>query len=191
MKEANSKICRHGGEVAAFLDGELSPADESSFELHLAGCEICSMRLNEQKRLLCALDFAFDDKTAFELPQNFARTVAVRADSDVSGLRSREERRRAFIFASLLFLAGVLVGIAGKKTGMIDGTLAKTIAVANVFYNFFHHFSTGAIVILRTISRDFLNHSAVFVWSVITITVFSLFLLAKYYRAQNLTDSNK
>jgi anti-sigma factor RsiW len=81
MEKANSKTCSQTSEIAAYLDGELAAEAEISFERHVAGCEICSERLNEQKRLLCALDFAFEDEKAFELPKDFVKTVAIRAES--------------------------------------------------------------------------------------------------------------
>jgi anti-sigma factor RsiW len=62
-------------ELAAYIDGELLPREEIELERHLAGCGVCKFELNEQKRLLFALDFALEDEKDFELPANFAKVV--------------------------------------------------------------------------------------------------------------------
>ena len=82
-------------DIAAYIDGELTPREELALELHLAACPDCTGELNLQKQMLRALDCGLKDRTEIELPKNFAKTVATRAESNVSGLRSKEERFRA------------------------------------------------------------------------------------------------
>ena len=60
-------------EIAAYIDGELSPSAEMELEKHFAVCKNCAAEFNEQKKLLCALDFAFEEKSNFELPENFTQ----------------------------------------------------------------------------------------------------------------------
>jgi anti-sigma factor RsiW len=171
MEKANSKICSQTGEIAAYLDGELAAEAEISFERHVAACEICAERLNEQKRLLCALDFAFEDEKAFELPKDFVKSVAVRAESDVSGLNSKEERRRAFIITALLFSAGVLFGIVSKKLGVFEAALAQIKVSLAVFWRAFY--------------RQFASENAfpiIFVLSLLIFSICALSILFRKYR---------
>ena len=82
-------------------------------EKHLAHCKSCLNELNLQKKMLSALDFAFSEgnnQAEIELPANFAKVVAVTAESGVSGLRRPEERSRAFFLCPGLFLS-VIVGL--------------------------------------------------------------------------------
>lgn len=156
MEKANLKTCSHTAEIAAYLDGELSPEAEIGFERHVAGCEICAARLNEQKRLLCALDFAFDDEKLFELPKDFVKTVAVRAESDVSGLNTKKERTRAFLITAALFATGVLFGIAGNRLGVFEQAFAQIKVLLGVFWRAFSRQFAGdagfsAIVVLSLI----------------------------------------
>jgi anti-sigma factor RsiW len=173
MEKANSKTCSQTSEIAAYLDGELAAEAEISFERHVVGCEICSERLNEQKRLLCALDFAFEDEKAFELPKDFVKTVRVRAESDVSGLNSKEERRSALVITALLFAAGVLFGVVSKKLGVFEAAFAQIKVLLGVFW--------------RAFSRQFANEimfSAFLVLSLLIFTIAALsVLLRKYCRA--------
>jgi anti-sigma factor RsiW len=138
--------CARCADIAAYLDGELTAQAENSFERHLTDCEVCSERLNEQKRLLCALDFAFEDEKNFELPKDFVKTVAVRAESDVSALNSREERRRAVVITALLFGAGILFGIASKKLGVFEAAFSQTKVFLGVFWRAFSRQFAGEIV---------------------------------------------
>jgi predicted anti-sigma-YlaC factor YlaD len=154
--ESNAAACPRA-EIAAYLDGELSATAEAEFEKHLADCKICAERLNEQKRLLCALDFAFDDEKSFELPPNFARTVAIQAESDISGLRSQKEMVRAFVLILALFLTGVLVGVAGKRSGVFAELLTSLVTAARLFWSLFYDLSLGAIIIFRAVGRQLID----------------------------------
>ena len=75
---ATEKVCPTG-EIAAYIDGELSPREELDLEMHFAVCRLCAAELNEQKKLLCALDFALEDEREIELPENFARVIVAAA----------------------------------------------------------------------------------------------------------------
>src|SRR5215207_7269746 len=84
-------------EIAAYVDGELSPREEFDLEMHFAVCETCSAELNEQKKLLYALDFALENEDEIELPENFTKVVVATAESNVKGLRCPRERNRALV----------------------------------------------------------------------------------------------
>ena len=91
-------------------------------ELHFSVCKTCAAEFNEQKKLLCALDFALDEKPEFALPEDFTRTVVIKAESNVSGLRRREERFRALFLCASLFLL-IIFGL-GSETEAVFSTFA-------------------------------------------------------------------
>src|SRR6476660_6545325 len=92
------------GEISAYIDGELTPAEEMSLEMHLAGCPACVSDLNAQKQFLRALDMSLVDTGELKLPENFTRTDAKTAESRVSGLRRSNEVRNAVLICSALLL---------------------------------------------------------------------------------------
>ena len=185
--------CLRAGEVAAYLDGELAPPAENLFEAHLTECSECSEKLNAQKRLLCALDFAFADEKSFQLPANFARSITVRAESDVSGLRSKDERQCALMIAAALFLAGIVAGIAGKQSGMTAFVIEKIFAqiwiIGAVLATFCYDFILGISVVLRMTGRIFLAESPFLTFLLTAVLVIAFIvlsrLLLKFHRIEH------
>jgi anti-sigma factor RsiW len=159
MKEQAGKIeqtCPRA-DIAAYVDGELSPSQELVLEQHLAACETCRTELNEQKKLLCALDFLLDEKPSeIEIPENFARVVATRAESNVSGLRNREERKRAvFLCASLGLIALVGFGAEAKTIFAASGVVFEQIVALVVFVgHLIYDVAFGVVVILRSLANQ-------------------------------------
>src|SRR5436189_3533035 len=103
----------HSEHIAAYLDGELPDAPQLLFEAHIKECSDCSAELLEQRRLLCALDSALSRGPNLPLPKNFARIVAARAESDMSGVRERREHGRALRLCLMLASgAFALLGVA-------------------------------------------------------------------------------
>jgi anti-sigma factor RsiW len=91
-------------EVAAYLDGELGVSALLAFEEHLKECRSCVQKLEEQRRLLCTLDMAFGGEKSLALPSDFARVVTAHAQTDMSGVREKQERGRALRLCAVLAL---------------------------------------------------------------------------------------
>jgi anti-sigma factor RsiW len=141
-------------EIAAYIDCELSPRAELLLEEHLAACEICRAELNEQKKLLSALDFALEEKRSeIEIPKDFAKVVATRAESSVSGLRSPKERGRAvFLCVSLFFIVLVGLGAEAEKVFAAAGVaFEKTVALVSFLGHLTFDAAFGIVVILRAL----------------------------------------
>lgn len=177
-------------EIAAYIDGELSASAEMDLEKHFAVCVACLAEFNEQKKLLSALDFAFDEKAELDLPENFAKTIVVRAESDVSGLRRREERYRALYLCAILFLATVVA--LGSETESVVS--ASTVFVEQVFAvaNFTIHLVFDIAVALTTILRIVCGQ--IIFSPVFAILAFAAFLVALIYfssRILSLFDRSK
>ncbi|HEX8852022.1 MAG TPA: zf-HC2 domain-containing protein, partial [Pyrinomonadaceae bacterium] len=109
MREENEQTgsCRRAETAAAYLDGELDAAEALLFESHLRECSVCAAALLEQRRLLCLLDTAFAarEEACAALPKDFARVVTARAQTDMSGLRSKSEHRTALKICAALTVA--------------------------------------------------------------------------------------
>jgi Putative zinc-finger len=147
-----SLTCR-SEDVAAYLDGELTDAARSQFERHVAECAPCTEQLSEQRRLLCALDFALSAERSLPLPADFARVVAAHAQSDMSGVRARSENRRALWLCLLLAaLAAVLIGGAAMSESVLAPiwALAKPAATVLAFFGrVLYNIGAGLAVISR------------------------------------------
>ncbi len=176
-------------QIIAYIEGELSPREEIDLEKHLAVCKGCAEELNEQKKLLFALDFALDEnEKEFELPEDFAKVVVTNAESNVSGLRHPKERFKALFVCSALFLL-VLIGL-GKETGTIVETSEKFVeqfwAVGGFAFHLIHDIAVGFAVILRSLSQRFIFNSAfslaiLFIFFIFTFLIISR-LFARQYR---------
>ena len=149
----NSSACK-SEEIAAFLDGELDTAALSQFEQHIRLCSPCSEQLREQKRLLCALDFALGNESALPLPPaNFARVVAAHAQSDMSGMRARSEHKRALWLCAMLAAASaLLIGAAALNESVIT-PLRAIMKPAAMILGFFWHTIYNAVAGVVVISR--------------------------------------
>ena len=151
------------GEISAYIDGELSPAEEMSLELHLAGCPSCVIDLNEQKDFLLALDMSLVDTGELELPKDFTRTVVATAESRVSGLRRRNEARNALLICSSLVLIAVFAVGADlpQFLAALSVVLDKAAAVVSFAGHFVFDLALGIAVIFRSLASQFVFGSSV------------------------------
>jgi hypothetical protein len=149
----NSSACQ-SEETAAYLDGELDHAARTQFEQHIKLCSPCAEQLREQKRLLCALDFALGGESALPLPPaNFARVVAAHAQSDMSGVRAHSEHKRAlWLCAMLAGASALLIGAAALSESVVTPLRAITKPLAMIvgfFWHTIYNASAGVVVISR------------------------------------------
>lgn len=167
-------------EISSYIDGELSSRQEIELELHIAACKTCAEELNEQKKLLCAINASLRDEREFELPANFTRVVVANAESRVSGLRRPRERFNAAFICSALGLF-VLFGLGAEAANVFDG-FVRVFDAAAVVAGFVAHlvydFSIGAIVILRSLSSQF-RFSSTFLFLLPGFLAFATFVFSR------------
>lgn len=171
-------------ELAAYIDGELLPREEIELEIHLANCHTCAFELNEQKRLLSALDFALEDEKDFKLPANFTKVVVANAESKVKGLRCPKERFNAVFVIAALFLL-FLLGLGGETKSIAETFLRfgeQILAVGGFAMRFIFDIAIAASIILRTLSSQFVYNSA---FSIVFFGAFFLTVLFALSRLFN------
>ncbi len=142
-------------DVAAYLDGELGGSASESFEAHLKTCARCATELRTQRQLLCTLDLAFSERS-FELPRNFSRVVAAHAESDLSGMRKKSERRRAVQLCALLaLLSFALLGAASRALVFQPARSFLRLAgsLLDLILRALYDAGTGVAVIVRVVGR--------------------------------------
>lgn len=124
---AAGPACVWADAVGTYLDGELTPGESFVFESHLEGCGACRAAHAEQRRLLGMISAAVtDSQKVVVLPEDFARVVTARAQSDMTSVRAAPEKRRA----ALLILALALVAFALIGAGSLGELVAPAAHVA-------------------------------------------------------------
>lgn len=142
-------------EIVAYLDGELDSAALTRLEAHLGNCARCAVELLEQKRLLQELNFALTDEPTIEMPKNFVEIVAARAQSDLSGVLDKGERRRAFGFCAMLaVISFMLLGATALRESVLSPVRTIWTAFASLF-SFLGHALYDAGAGVAIISRGF------------------------------------
>ncbi|MEJ7624833.1 MAG: zf-HC2 domain-containing protein [Pyrinomonadaceae bacterium] len=144
-------------ELAAYIDGEMADARALMIEEHLAGCSGCRRRLTDQKLFLCGLNASLSRETEIELPANFAKVIAVNAESSVTGLRPARERRSAVYVSIALLVFGVIAlgPDAGRLFDAGEASVDRVGAVASIFGRAVYSFFLGMAIILRSVTTEF------------------------------------
>ena len=180
-------------DVAAYLDGELNEAGVNRFEDHLSSCVDCATELRAQRQLLCTLDVAFNGTRSFQLPHNFTRIVTARAESDLSGMRNKHERRRALKLCAVLAIVSFALLGAATRTIVFDplSTLFRiSRTVLQLAWQAASETVMTAAALGRVIVRAALlgqNGLALLMLVAFLIGVSVLpFVLVKYHRAQTI-----
>jgi anti-sigma factor RsiW len=191
MNDLASETKCQADDVAAYLDGELSHSSTARFEDHLKSCDHCARELRAQRQLLCTLDVAFNDSRSFALPQDFARIVTTRAESDFSGMRRRPERRRALKLCAVLALVSfALMGAASRAIVFepVRSFFKAGSTVLDLCWQAASEVAASTAVIIRVVSRAvFFSHNGA---GLLLLLVFPLaiscllFLITRYHRAQ-------
>jgi predicted anti-sigma-YlaC factor YlaD len=172
--------------VAAYLDGELDATTASYFETHVDSCKACHAELNAQRLFMNDLDFSLASTPALSLPKNFAQIVAARAESDMSGVRSKTEHKLAFRFCVILALMSfALLGAAAIRSIFFSGeSIAnKTLGVFDLLWTALRDAAVGLIVIMRVIGQVVIpeSHFAGLMALILALAIVLLSLLISSY----------
>src|SRR5918992_3930389 len=115
MSTVNQKGICERDLFAAYVDGELDAGLTVLFEQHLESCEPCRAELRAHRLFVCELDAAMADGAEIPVPADFSKMVATRAATDMRGVRTRSEHRKALAICIILALGGfALVGAAAR-----------------------------------------------------------------------------
>ncbi len=186
----NAYICETEN-IAAYIDGELEPGRRAALEEHLKQCAECAADLQAQRVFMCELDSALASPFELAVPPNFAQVVAVRAASDMRGVRDAAEHKRALRFCIVLGLAAfALLGVAASKAVLLNvrGMAGKVVGVLGFFAKTTADAASGLTVMSRVAGQGLVIDSrlagiaGLFV-VVLAIAVLS-FLISRYHRTR-------
>ena len=182
-------------DVAAYLDGELDAAAGARFEQHTKICSLCADALREQKRLLCVLDAAFSGaQKQLQLPANFTEVVKARAQSDMSSVRHRSERKRAVLVS--IVLAAISFALLGWQASWavlfapVRAAAGVAATMLDMAANAVGEAASGIVLTLRVLGGQMLEEpgaGSVGTYAMFAVAVALLFrLIAGYHRTPRL-----
>jgi predicted anti-sigma-YlaC factor YlaD len=187
MTTGQEKICERNL-IAAYIDGELEANVTQLFEEHLENCAPCRAELRAHRLFVCELDAALTDSGAIPVPAEFSRMVAARASSDMRGVRTRSEHRKALSICIILALGGfALLGATARDSIFIvaEKFIATCLSVAGFVSTVVYDTVAGLAVIFRVLSRKIIIESGslgpVLVLLALAILILSR-LISNYHR---------
>lgn len=161
MTKDQEKICERNL-FAAYVDGELDTDLTLLFEDHLEGCGECRAELRAHRLLICELDAAMSESAEIPVPVGFSRMVAARAVSDMSGVRTRSEHRKALtICAVLAFVGFALLGAAARNTVflVVERFVATVFGLVSFVATTAYDAVAGFAVVFRVLSKKVIIES--------------------------------
>jgi len=161
MTRDQEKICERNL-FAAYVDGELDTDLTLLFEDHLDGCIECRAELRAHRLLVCELDAAMSESAEIPVPVDFSRMVAARAASDMRGVRTRSEHRKALtICAVLAFVGFALLGAAARNTvfNVAERFVATVFGLVSFVATTAYDAVAGFAVVFRVVSKKVIIES--------------------------------
>lgn len=187
MHVANEKLCDHNL-IHAYVDGELDNTAQTHFEHHLDSCANCRKGLLAYQQFICELDAVLADEVEVSVPLDFSRIVAARAVSDMSGVRTFAENRKALAICIILGIAGfALVGATTREMSTVVATrlVGKVFGVLGFAWKALYDSITSFAVVSRVVGRKLIvetgNVALVLVLLVLAVLLLSR-LISDYHR---------
>ena len=160
MTTAQEQFCE-STLIAAYVDGELDEDLELRFEEHLQKCEPCRVELRLHRLFVCELDSTLT-QPEMPVPRDFSRIIAARATSDMRGVRTRAEHRKALGICMILALIGfALLGAAARETVFLiaEKFIATVAGLAGFAASTVYDAVAGVAVVFRVLSRKIIVES--------------------------------
>jgi len=177
--------------IASFIEGDLEPAERNLLDQHVAECRVCAAELKSQQSFMCELESALANASDLSVPPDFAKVVAVRAESDMRGLRNSSEHKKALRLCVILALAAfALLGAASSKAVLLNAqsVLSKVFAVIALVGKAAYDFVAGFAVIVRVLSGGLIEDASFAGWTALLLVAFAIALLtlliSRYHRTR-------
>ena len=173
----------------AYVDGELDADLTLLFEEHLEGCAHCRAELQAHRLFVCELDAAMTDSVEIPVPADFSRMVAARATSDMRGVRTRPENRKALGICLALALGGfALIGATARDAIFAIGKQVINTAsgIGGFLSSVVYDAGAAVAVVFGVVSRKLIVESGSLIPIVVLLVVAVLILsrlISNYHRA--------
>ncbi|HJY27704.1 MAG TPA: hypothetical protein VJ306_06670 [Pyrinomonadaceae bacterium] len=115
------------------------------------------------------------------VPADFSRRVAARATSDMSGVRTRSENRKALAICLVLALAGFALAGAAARDILLqvsEKLVSKIFAVLGLLASTVYDAATGLVVVIRFLGRRVIVETGS-LWPVLGLLAFGVLILSR------------
>lgn len=174
------KICDQNL-VGAYVDGELEADLTLLFEVHVESCNDCQFELRAHRLFVCELDAAMTSSDEIPVPRDFSHIIATRATTDMRGVRTRSENRKAFTICVILALGCfALLGVTALNSVFkIAQKFVTTIfGLAGFVASAVYDTAAGLVVIFRVVSRKFIIETGS-LWPMLVLLAFGVLILSR------------
>ena len=174
------KICDRGL-VGAYVDGELDADLTKLFEDHLESCAECRFELRAHRLFVCELDAAMTDSGEVPVPRDFSKIIATRATTDMRGVRTRSEHRKALKICIILSLGGfALLGATALTTvfRIAEKFVTTVFGLASFVASAVYDVAAGLVVISRVVSGKMIIETGS-LWPMLVLLAFGVLILSR------------
>lgn len=174
--------------VAAYVDGELDAGLTALFDQHIETCAACRAELRAHRMFVCELDAALSDSVEISVPAGFSRMVAAVATTDMRGVRTRSENRKAVVICLLLALGGfALIGATVREAIFALGErfVAGVVSISGFLSGVVYDAGAAVAVVFGVLSRKLIVESGSLVPLLVVLVVAVLVLsrlISDYHR---------
>jgi anti-sigma factor RsiW len=173
---------------ASYVDGELDADLALLFEQHVESCARCRLDLQAHRLFVCELDAALTDSVEIPVPANFSKMVAARATTDMRGVRTGRENRKALAICLVLALGGfALLGASARDAIFAIGGkfVAAAVSIGEFLSSVVYDAGATVAVVFGVLSRKVIVETGslvpVLILLVVAILVLSR-LMSGYHR---------
>ena len=188
---AQGKICEQNL-IGAYVDGELDADLTLRLEEHLKDCSDCQFELRAHRLFVCELDASLTNKNRdLPVPADFSRRVAARARSDMSGVRTRAENRKALAICMILALSGLaLLGATTRYAVfvVVGRFVTKVFSLFEFVTTTVYDAVVGLIVVLKVLSGKIQSGSSGPLLVLLAVAVMVLSRLLSHYHRTGATE---
>lgn len=177
---AIEKICDQNL-VGSYVDGELDADLTSVFEEHVESCADCRFELRAHRLFVCELDAAMSNSGEIPVPRDFSRIIAMRATTDMRGVRTRSEHRKALTICIVLALGGFALLGATAVNGVfkiVEKFVATMFGLISFIATAVYDIAAGLVVIFRVVSRKYIIETGT-LWPMLVLLAFGVFILSR------------
>jgi anti-sigma factor RsiW len=188
---AQGKICEQNL-IGAYVDGELDADLTLRLEEHLKDCSDCQFELRAHRLFVCELDASLTNKNRdLPVPADFSRRVAACARSDMSGVRTRAENRKALAICMILALSGLaLLGATTRYAVfvVVGRFVTKVFSLVEFVTTTVYDAVVGLIVVLKVLSGKIQSGSSGPLLVLLAVAVMVLSRLLSHYHRTGATE---
>jgi anti-sigma factor RsiW len=187
---AQEKLCDQNL-IGAYVDGELDADLTLLLEDHLKDCADCQFELRAHRLFVCELDSVLTKSGGIPVPADFSRRIAARATSDMSGVRTRSENRKALAICMILALSGfALLGATARYAIFVFAQkfVTKIFSLIEFMATAVYDAVVGLIVIFKVLSGRIQSGSSGPLLVLLAVAVLVLSRLLSHYHRTGATE---